>query len=544
MIQNLFIWPVMFAMAIGTSPAFAHYIWVVSESGKARIVFGEGLDPDKAEFLDGISAMRVFRTNGNEIESVTFDRMSESDMGWFQFANAEDSPVLLTCDYGIFTRGEKSMRLDYAARYQRSNAEIAIVDDMRLDIRPTFENGNLILTAYFDGRPASNIELVITQSSVDSAALTATTDENGRSELTWNGENRVLIRGKTIIEQDGNIGGKNYTEHRYYCTVVFDVVPSEVGRHETVKLPFKLPDLPVAITSFGAAMNGDSIYVFGGQMGEPHAYAKSWQNGELLCLDLSSSLPSWKAIEKQSGVQGLALVEHGNRLYRIGGFEARNAVGEEHDLHSLAAFCKFDLETKKWIELSPLPQPRSSFDACVVGNKIYVIGGWSLRGSEPAVWCDSALEFDLAASDGNWKELAPPPFRRRALGVVAHGQKLFAIGGIGEDGQTSTAVSVFDLHEGKWQSRASIPECGELKGFGCCAFTMDNSVFVSVSDGQFFSYTEDEDKWTRRPQHLIPGRFFHRILPRDDSSVFVLGGANMDIGRFAKAEVIEIKPGE
>ncbi len=50
------------------------------------------------------------------------------------------------------------------------------------------------------------------------------------------------------------------------------------------------PDLPRAITSFGAAVVDDSIYVYGGHHGRAHHYSLTGQSGELLQLNLLGSL--------------------------------------------------------------------------------------------------------------------------------------------------------------------------------------------------------------------------------------------------------------
>jgi hypothetical protein len=42
-------------------------------------------------------------------------------------------------------------------------------------------------------------------------------------------------------------------------------------------------------------------------------------------------------------------------------------------------------------DIAPLPAPRSSHDAVVLGNKLYVVGGWQLNGST-----ESNLAFDGA----------------------------------------------------------------------------------------------------------------------------------------------------
>ena len=77
-----------------------------------------------------------------------------------------------------------------------------------------------------------------------------------------------------------------------------------------------------------------------------------------------------------------------------------------------------------------------------MGDRIYVIGGWSMNGgdSTSAEFLDTALVFDLARPGAGWEKLPAPPFRRRALAVGAIDGKVYAIGGLTEDGKVVKSV--------------------------------------------------------------------------------------------------------
>src|SRR6185503_3085098 len=133
----------------------------------------------------------------------------------------------------------------------------------------------------------------------------------------------------------------------------------------------KLPDLPQAITSFGAAVIDDSLYVYGGHYGDSHHYSEAGQSGKLLCLDLTRPT-AWSELTGGPKLQGLALVAHAGKLYRLGGFTAKNAPRAEQDLWSVDDFAAYDPRTAAWRELPSLPAPRSSFDAVVLDDTLYV----------------------------------------------------------------------------------------------------------------------------------------------------------------------------
>ena len=177
------------------------------------------------------------------------------------------------------------------------------------------------------------------------------------------------------------------------------------------KPPGALPDLPFGVTSFGAAIVDQNVYVCGGHLGPAHEYDREGQSDRLLRLDLRSP-QRWEVVGSVPRLAGLAMVASGGKIYRIGGFEARNKKDEPADLHSVSDFSGYDPSTGHWQNLASLPQGRSSHDAVVVGSRIYVVGGWELRGSSPSVWHDTALQIDLASPRPEWTELPKPPFRR------------------------------------------------------------------------------------------------------------------------------------
>ena len=138
----------------------------------------------------------------------------------------------------------------------------------------------------------------------------------------------------------------------------------------------ELAPLPKPVTSFGAAVADGSLYIFGGHLGAPHEYSADLQARGLMRLDLTKR-GSWEVVAEEPRRTGLAMVAYNNRLYRIGGWEARNAAGDKWELHSTPDFARFDTKTSKWEALTPLPRGRSSHDAALIDSRLYVIGAGS-----------------------------------------------------------------------------------------------------------------------------------------------------------------------
>jgi N-acetylneuraminic acid mutarotase len=143
----------------------------------------------------------------------------------------------------------------------------------------------------------------------------------------------------------------------------------------------ELPPLPVEVASFGAAVSGDALYVYGGHVGKTHQHSVDNLSHRFFRLSLSDPGAGWVDLGEVKGLQGLPLVAWGDRVCRVGGLDAKNAQdAEEEDLVSTDAVACFDPESTSWQSLPPLPAPRSSHDAVVAGNHLYVVGGWQLRG--------------------------------------------------------------------------------------------------------------------------------------------------------------------
>ena len=322
----------------------------------------------------------------------------------------------------------------------------------------------------YRGKPAADCELQIVDA--DDQSHSITTSSAGAASFADAPKGRWQVRAKMVDDTAGTVGDQKYSEKRYYCTLVIGVKPNEVksdavqsdavqsdaaqsdaaqaegsASKKDTDSPAALvettpfPELPIGITSFGGAVVGHNVYVFGGHCGDAHDYYRSGQNSKLMRLDLKTP-KKWETVSESTGLQGLAMVQHGGNLYRVGGFEARNKQGDEQDLHSLDQFARFDFDSGKWVNLAPLPSPRSSLDAVVIGDELFVVGGWTMNGDGDTKWCDDMVCINLKEKDAQWKTIKTP-FKRRALSAGFQGKKLYAIGGMQSKGGPTRKVSVY-----------------------------------------------------------------------------------------------------
>jgi len=427
-----------------------------------------------------------------------------------------------------------------------------------LELVPSLAGGNLTVRVLWKGKPHSAAEVQADLAS--QRRIDAVSDAAGEFSAAACEPGTYPFRAKHVERVAGEQYGSKYASIRHYNTLVVTLTgdrsaqvavrkiaagikelnPSQMNS-PSPKSPFAqggsraLPDLPFGVTSFGAAVVDQSVYLCGGHLGPAHEYDFEGQSDRLLRLDLRSP-NAWEVVGSVPRRAGLAMVSFGGNAYRTGGFEARNKRGEAADLHSVADFCRFDPATKRWEELPAMPQGRSSHEAIVVGNRLIVVGGWELRGNEPSVWHDSALQVELSLAHPVWEELPKAPFRRRALALGEYKGKVYVLGGMQEHGGPTTTTVILDLATGKWSDGPKLPGEG-LEGFGGSAITCAGRLYASTYSGRLWRLSEDGREWQDAGQLARP-RFFHRLICSGDDSLVALGGANMEEGKNLGLELV------
>lgn len=333
------------------------------------------------------------------------------------------------------------------------------------------------------------------------------------------------------------------------CSLALGSVPANA---DTTDLETHvLPEMPDAVASFGAAVLGDHLYVYGGHIGRSHQHSTDNLSHHFRRLDLRRPEGGWQDLGAVPGLQGLALVAVGDEVCRLGGMTARNGQEEDEDLYSVddvqcfrpadaanaaSSAAAASAAAGSWHALPSLPTPRSSHDAVVLDGHIYVVGGWQLRGAElDPVWHDELWRLDPSAAEPTWEHLEQP-FQRRALAVAAMAGRLYAIGGLNEDG-TSRQVDVFDPETGSWSQGPDLPAEEGLKGFGAAAFGAGGRLYSSTADGNVHAL-DPAGAWRASVHTLDHPRFFHRLLFDGDQLLFV-GGAHRG-GHRADIEVVPL----
>ena len=342
--------------------------------------------------------------------------------------------------------------------------------------------------------------------------------------------------------ESGTFEGEEYNNAMSFATLTLrfgaapkrDVTKKEQQPPGLEDAASVLPVLPKPIASFGAVVNDGWVYVYGGHTGRAHAHSRDNLVDQFIrvsCADPSK----WEELPTETPVQGVPLVAHNGKIYRLGGLVARNAPSESDDLHSLTETSCYDPETNQWQAIAPLPRGRSSHDAVVLGDNVYIVGGWSLAGDgSDGEWHDTMLIGDLSQEKVTWQSV-PQPFERRALAVGNYHGKVAVVGGLDTDGDINRSLHFYDPKTSSWSDGPSLPGEG-MNGFGVSAWSLSGEMFVSGVDGNV--YQLNGDHWDVAAKLQEP-RFFHQLVPESATSLFAIGGAN-DGGHIRSTERIEL----
>jgi len=449
--------------------------------------------------------------------------------------NAANGTFLLRHTYGVMGRGEEPSLLVYYAKAYSSSfpgnwTEVKRIEEHPLEIVPEVKGNEVAFKVLWKGTPAVGSQVTV-ECPQQIEKQQGETNEKGIFRATLGGAGRYSVRARYIEQAEGELNGKAYKSVKYYSTLALPYAPPKV-----VSAEHQWPDLKQGTTSFGAAVVGDDLYVYGGNYGGGHQYSEEEQSGDFIKLNLKDG-KDWEALPGGPKLTGLAMAAHGGKLYRVGGFTVKDLEEGRSQLNSQNSFARFDPAKGTWEDLAPLPEARSSHNVAVLGDHLYVIGGWTLGGSERnGNWLKTAYSIDLSAEKPEWKALPEAPFERRALAVAAHQGKIYVIGGMQNRGGTTPRVDIYDPETKTWSEGPAVQGSG-MDGFGTAAFSVDGKLIATTMSGSIQALSADGSQWEYQGRLKSP-RFFHEA-PAWNHGLVIVGGTSMTDG---KAESLEFLP--
>ncbi len=511
------------AIAVAPAASRAHFLWMIAErEGGKTVVLAFLNEPplvDSPEFLKFIDNA-TYAVTGRPVKAT---RGADS----FAIEVGEPTPDVVdgACDLGVSNRGGTPIRLEYTARVQLrpiSGDVVERADKLRVALVATAD-GPPRARVWFDGKPLA--DAVVKRYLEDGTTVEVKADAEGWLDAPGVAEGKVGLLARWADGKPGELAGKPFTETRYYATLTLpNAEEADLAdpKSAATATPAYAP-IPEALNSFGGAVAGDWLYVYSGHIGRVHRYHQGTTSKHFRRLSLDDRT-TWEELPAGPSLQGVAMVEHRGQLYRIGGMSARNAEGTPEDLVSVADFARYDPATRTWTDLPPLPSPRSTHDAAVIGDTLYVVGGWNMRGGDStnAEWLEGGYRFDLADPSAQWLAMAKPPFVRRALAAGSAGGKLYVLGGLTDDGSVVLDVDVYDPAAKSWSKGPAIPG-PKFQGFAPSAFEVGGRLYLSGVDGNVYALSGGADAWEPIGKLAVP-RLTHRLLPGRSGELLAVGG--------------------
>jgi hypothetical protein len=176
-----------------------------------------------------------------------------------------------------------------------------------------------------------------------------------------------------------------------------------------------------------------------------------------------------------------------------------------------------------WSERSPLPEPLEGACTAAVGNSIYVAFGFTPEAGDT----NGLRIYDIAGNSWSLGPAAPTAGRSEAYRGVAHGGKLYCLGG---RPLTPSAFS-FDVASGAWKVLAPMP----VPRVGTTAATRGDDIYVlggreatapcgGTASRAVFRYDVDTDAWQRAGE--LVARRSDATAARVGRFIYVFGGCN------------------
>jgi len=524
---------VTLALLVSATNARAHFIFVVpdDEGTQARVILSETLEVDEhvdPALVDGVKL--VTRDGAGDEGVLAVVRDGETRL--VKLPEKTRGAIHGTLTHGIMKHGPKPFLVVYHPKaclgYPFGSAA-RIGAESPAEIVPAGHPGAVRFQLLARGAPVAGAKLIVLLPAGGQREVV--TDEQGRTPV-FDAPGRYGAWARHVVAKPGERAGEAYVEERHYPTIVLDVPAGHRGAaqdtHPTFTQTEKLPALPVAASSLGAVAWGGHVYVYGGHVAPVHTYSTEAVTGRFFRRPLAGG-GGWEELAGGPALQGMNLAAHGGRIYRVGGMDPRNKPGDPAENFSVTSAACYDPATNAWTALPPLPAPRSSHDVAVVGDTLYVVGGWNMLGHDGEEWCDTMLAIDLAKPAAGWKTL-PQPFVRRALIAAVDEGKLYVIGGFTPEEEASRRVDIFDPATATWTQGPDLP--GEpINGFAPAACTVGGLVHVSVADGSVHRLAEAGCHW--EPVASVVPRIVHRAVSDGDGHLVLVGGAanaeNLDL---------------
>ena len=221
---------------------------------------------------------------------------------------------------------------------------------------------------------------------------------------------------------------------------------------------------PITRAEAARAVVNNRMYVFGG-------YYNAKIQATRRCDVYDPATNTWRRIaDMPVAITHQGMVVDGTTVWLVGGY-----VGN-HPGPGTKQVWKYDTLRNAWSRGRDLPEERGAGAAAIVNRKIHFFGGMN---EQRTVDMGTHWVLDLANQSAGWKRLADMPNPRNHLTGIGHNGKVYAIGGHYRqeyDAVTQREVDVFDPASGRWSRVADTPTLRSQTP--AATFSYDNRIIL------------------------------------------------------------------
>ena len=263
---------------------------------------------------------------------------------------------------------------------------------------------------------------------------------------------------------------------------------------------------------------GDTVYVGGGFAG----------NDRDACTVMKLEQDQWTKLPKYTA-KYFAMTSLANRLVLVGGIDVRNnkrtnqlavfesgewthpyppmniarysstavsfnnhiiVAGGRDDKESTSSVEVLDVASRRWYIAQSLPNPRSVLKSTLIGNTLYLMGGYDYTGMPTKtvyhVDLDELIAKALSHQDTPtlWQTLQEVPLVWSA--PLSIGRSLLAVGGRGDRGNPSSSIHLYQPDTRRWVKVGDLPTA---RYRSTCSVLPSGEVIVAGGQTKLGGYT-------------------------------------------------------
>ena len=256
---------------------------------------------------------------------------------------------------------------------------------------------------------------------------------------------------------------------------------------------------------------GDRLFALGGERGGEILSEASIYNLRVNEWSTVADLPAPRS--------NAAAAPHDGQIFVAGG---SSPADQGNDAAPVVqdTFFAYTIATDRWQILAPLPNPLAGAALVTAADGLYLVGGWDGVAMRDEVW---RLPFADEGPAGHWELVTRLPVPRAFLGAALVGEKLYVVGGY--DGQQElNDADLLDLATGDWQRLPplSTPRGGMTLVYdGLALFALGGGWTYPIKTHE--RYDPATNVWSNFPSP-IQGEWRHLGAASRDGRLHLVGG--------------------